>query len=181
MNTIPKVQQSNITKSSEEKEFFERRPLLIYEDNFLWYSQGFCNQRFTRKQLEYLKNKIEKTLNFYDENSTTDLLIKDINNEEHYSRLAKANEVPSIKKIKKVRQGYIYLIQNSVNNSLKVGFSKNPQSRLQQLNTASSEPLRMICHKKGTLDEEKSIHQELIGIKLNTEWYPNSNEVYKFF
>jgi hypothetical protein len=68
---------------------------------------------------------------------------------------------------------YLYVIGSE--NSVKIGFSKRPESRLKQLQTANGEALKL--HHKEAFDErrirlyEKAIHKELSHKKMKGEWF----------
>ena len=56
---------------------------------------------------------------------------------------------------KEYKKGYIYLIYDQNNNSLKIGFSKSPKSRLKYLQSATSNKLFLIDYFKGNTKDEK--------------------------
>ena len=62
---------------------------------------------------------------------------------------------------KEYKKGYIYLIYDQNNNSLKIGFSKNPKSRLKYLQSATSNKLFLIDYFKGNTKDEKILHKKL--------------------
>lgn len=65
----------------------------------------------------------------------------------------------------------IYLI--SAENRIKVGWSKNPQHRLRQLQTANSERLRLIKVYDVPKQKERFLHRQLFPFRerANGEWF----------
>lgn len=77
---------------------------------------------------------------------------------------------------------FLYYIQGSRTKSIKIGISEEPWKRLQQLQTASSEPLEML----GTVDcktrdyaeyGEEQTHDLLRDSRLSGEWFDFTKEV----
>ena len=75
---------------------------------------------------------------------------------------------------------FIYIIKDTINNSIKIGISQNPTKRLKQLQTGSPNPLELIyteeCGyggRKRTLQLEKLIHKDIKGkgLKQRGEWF----------
>ena len=75
---------------------------------------------------------------------------------------------------------FIYIIQDKINNTIKIGISQNPNKRLKQLQTGSPNPLELIyteeCGyggRKRTLQLEKLIHKDIKGkgLKQRGEWF----------
>lgn len=78
-----------------------------------------------------------------------------------------------------MNKDYIYIIFDEINNSIKVGVSKNPNKRLKQLQTSNPNPLTLLfteelsCNRQRTLQIEKLIHNEIHsqGLKQRGEWF----------
>lgn len=66
--------------------------------------------------------------------------------------------------------GYHYLLSSG--SAVKFGYSRNPEKRLQELQTASARKLVMIAQKAGTEKEEKAFHVENRRKAISGEWYP---------
>jgi hypothetical protein len=83
---------------------------------------------------------------------------------------------PEIKKDKtdktpqKGRAGYIYLVSDGTN--VKVGFSINPATRMNNLQTAHSKRLTLLAEIKANLFEEQKFHRENRHLAVSGEWYP---------
>jgi len=72
--------------------------------------------------------------------------------------------------------GYIYLISDPRTHLIKLGFSKSPRRRLNQLNsepTLLPQPLsfRLIYAFEGTLQEEKRLHNIYRQRRVRGEWF----------
>lgn len=90
--------------------------------------------------------------------------------------LRKMNATPST--------GFVYLIGQADHEdhatvaAVKVGFSKDPWKRLQQLKTASPTPLYIIGRMADQLAErERDIHRQLDPHRINREWFRWSTPV----
>lgn len=92
----------------------------------------------------------------------------------------RCNTFESVKK--EPKKGFIYLIKDEINNTLKIGFSKNPKSRLNQLQIATSNKLNLLYTiKNQTQEDEKSLHDYFSCLKINSEWFVNDNSIIKYF
>lgn len=66
---------------------------------------------------------------------------------------------------------YIYVIANLEFKVCKIGFSNNVQSRLVQIQTGCPFPLEVYKVFKGTMQQEKRIHQKYKQFRMNGEWF----------
>lgn len=72
---------------------------------------------------------------------------------------------------------FVYFIQRSNDGPIKIGKSKNPESRVNQLQLASVEPLRLL----GVLsDEEKRIHDLFLDHRISGEWFRPHQDILNF-
>jgi len=73
---------------------------------------------------------------------------------------------------------YIYLIQSLEDGHYKIGISKNPNKRIQQLNTGNSSPLKLINSYKSEFAEkiEGALHRKYSYLHKNGEWFDLSIE-----
>lgn len=67
----------------------------------------------------------------------------------------------------------LYFIQSSNNGMIKIGRSKDPERRLNQLQTGSPHKLKLICFFKDDGHKEKFLHETLkkFRIRKNNEWF----------
>ena len=72
---------------------------------------------------------------------------------------------------KEYKKGYIYLIYDQNNNSLKIGFSKNPKSN----------KLFLIDYFKGNTKDEKILHKKFKSLRLASEWFEYHTNIIKEF
>ena len=82
---------------------------------------------------------------------------------------------------KEYKKGYIYLIYDQNNNSLKIGFSKSPKSRLKYLQSATSNKLFLIDYFKGNTKDEKTLHKKFKSLRLASEWFEYHTNIIKEF
>jgi hypothetical protein len=73
-------------------------------------------------------------------------------------------------------EGYIYCISDGYKKAAKIGFSRNPQRRLAQLQTASATVLEL----RGVIPSirlfESFMHNIFRDRHIHGEWYDNSDE-----
>lgn len=70
----------------------------------------------------------------------------------------------------------IYFIQ-AENNTIKIGYSKQPLSRLSELQVGSAHPLKLLAVIPGGPKKEKELHTRLQKYKLNGDWFKPEPEV----
>ena len=66
---------------------------------------------------------------------------------------------------------FIYFIQAGAAGPVKIGISDNPERRLQQLQGAHHEELRLLSSVEGTVWAERRIHALLEEHRLRGEWF----------
>lgn len=71
--------------------------------------------------------------------------------------------------------GYIYFLWTG--DRVKIGFSKNPFNRTANLKTGLSDEVELIVASRGTMREERELHEVLKRWRLEGEWFTASNEV----
>ena len=74
----------------------------------------------------------------------------------------------------------VYAIRMGASGPIKIGYSKDPVSRLKQMQTGCAEKLKIIGTMPGGKLEEKNIHMALSSEKLSGEWFNNSTSVISF-
>ena len=66
----------------------------------------------------------------------------------------------------------IYFIQSNDSGPIKIGYtSGDPEHRLAALQSASPEPLKLLCYTHGTQKEEGKIHALFNVYRINGEWF----------
>lgn len=76
-------------------------------------------------------------------------------------------------------KGYVYMISNKRNGYTKIGFSKKPKFREKTLQSEEPE-IEMIFKGTGTMEDEKSLHDEYCSKRVRGEWFDLSdNDKYK--
>ena len=66
----------------------------------------------------------------------------------------------------------IYFIQNEANRSIKIGYTGGEVSgRLRQLQTSSSDRLKLLGSIPGTEEDEKFLHRQFDSYRLSGEWF----------
>lgn len=74
----------------------------------------------------------------------------------------------------------VYFITNGEN--IKIGYSKNINKRLKQLNTGNDKKLYILGYIQGDKDKEKEIHKKFskFRIRSNGEWFYPDQELIDF-
>jgi hypothetical protein len=68
-----------------------------------------------------------------------------------------------------VSGGKVYFIR--CGDSIKIGFSKNPWSRLSSLKTGSPGNPQLLGYMPGSLDDERAAHEKFAHLRENREWF----------
>lgn len=77
-------------------------------------------------------------------------------------------------------RGHIYFIQAGEDGPIKIGFSKDPDSRLRTLQTAHTAKLKMLHHQVGTKADEGRLHHRFKNIRIKGEWFEASPSLLDF-
>lgn len=73
--------------------------------------------------------------------------------------------------------GRIYFIQGRETLRIKIGYSKNPPSRLAELQTAANERLALLGSIPGTIAEEKALHRKFAEYRCVGEWFTGDRDI----
>lgn len=71
--------------------------------------------------------------------------------------------------------GMVYFVRDDVAGNIKIGTAMNPLKRIQQLQTGSSVPLRLIAMTTGGRKEEVAFHAMWKKRRLAGEWFDDSD------
>jgi hypothetical protein len=76
-------------------------------------------------------------------------------------------------------KGYVYFVETDSppNTYIKIGFSRNPRSRLKDLQTCSPFPLKILKIIEGTQDDETIFHKKFKQINTHGEWFKKTPEL----
>jgi hypothetical protein len=74
----------------------------------------------------------------------------------------------------------VYFIQQGDNGPIKIGYSADPQRRLQSLSTASPYPLRLLGVLDGDMTLEQTLHHRFADHQLEGEWFAPVPELLAF-
>ena len=127
---------------------------------------------FTFEELHRLRRAIEETLRAYDDLGWEEEDVERRNVEliagyRERMRKERLEETPK----KKNTQDYLYLIHDTINNTLKIGITANPKNRFRNIQLATSNKLVMLFALKGKAHLEKELHKEFAEIRLASEWF----------
>jgi hypothetical protein len=83
---------------------------------------------------------------------------------------------------------YVYFVSNKKTNEIKIGYSKNPEGRVPQLQTSTPGKLELLKKIPGDLDTERGIHEMFADIRIihgentsdDNEWFEATDELKKF-
>ena len=65
----------------------------------------------------------------------------------------------------------LYIIQSDLTGMIKIGRSKDPAKRLNQLQTGNPNKLKLIASFEGEGWKEKNLHERLEKFRLEGEWF----------
>ena len=156
----------------------ENGVLLVQSDMYYLYLRPL--------QLNELKKVVDYTLEFYNEKEITDDDIRKINFKESHLQHDEITEMNAkllnkIQENKVEKKTFIYLAQNSKTKNLKIGFSNNPNARLQQLNNASDVRIDLLYTFKDYRKVENKLHKKYAYLRLNGEWFDYDQKIINEF
>lgn len=91
----------------------------------------------------------------------------------------KEKQKEEFEKFKQGFPGYIYFIQGENGGAIKIGFTKNIESRLKTLQTSYPDILKVLCLIPGNESKERKLHEKFYDIKLNGEWFKPTEKIFK--
>lgn len=130
-----------------------------------------------RDELREIIDAADATLKFYDVNEWEDSDIKEYN----VKRAEIFRDEVDNKTKKKKDNRYLYLIHNTIQNTLKIGVSADANQRLRSLQVATSDYLTLIFSIKGKAYLEKDLHNEFADIRLASEWFRYDKRIIERF
>lgn len=71
----------------------------------------------------------------------------------------------------------IYFIRNERTGNIKIGFSVDPDGRLQQLRTSHCDELRMLLSIPGEMSDERGLHRKFARFRVRGEWFRPEPEI----
>lgn len=134
-----------------------------------------------RSDIEILIGLLQHTLQEYDKHDITDNYIRGLQIQELIEQHKEFIALQNTPKEKKAKIDSLYLVRDTIDNTLKIGRSQSPKSRLQQLQTSTSHKLELlfVVKDKGYLEEE--VHKHFTKIRLASEWFENDGSIIKYF
>ncbi len=79
--------------------------------------------------------------------------------------------------IKELNIIYCYFIQQGTNGDIKIGVTKSIKNRLNTLQTANSEKLRLLGYISGNKEIESDLHRKFIAYRTNGEFFSVNQEL----
>jgi hypothetical protein len=118
---------------------------------------------FTIAELKRLQTAINETLKAYNRLGWSEDDIKERNNSLINSFWQEMRQPSKERKPrgKKVSKDYLYLIHDTIQNTLKIGITRNPKNRFRNIQLATSNKLKMLYAIKGKAHLEKELQKSL--------------------
>lgn len=120
-----------------------------------------------------MRDAADVTLKRYDELGLGDVEVRQVNNQIITNNKKRKRE--------KLDTRNLYLIHNTIQNTLKIGISADPNKRLRSLQTSTGDYLTLIFNIKGEAHLEKSLHNEFADIRLASEWFRYDKRIIERF
>lgn len=79
------------------------------------------------------------------------------------------------------RDGLVYLIQRGPDGPVKIGWSQNIPGRKSNMQVANAEKLHVIGAIPGRRKDEQEAHRRFSHLRMEGEWFRNSEEILSFF
>lgn len=73
--------------------------------------------------------------------------------------------------------GFIYFMLSPIMEQVKIGFAKNPEQRLRELQVGSADQLELILCHTGTINDEQELHRQFAAHRTNGEWFRFVSEI----
>lgn len=151
----------NIKKISTSQKFIMRR-LAISKLNAV----GI----FMLNEKKIVSNKLKDIFQLYNETFQRDLYSDLLLMQKE--EVKKDRDLVIKKKLSEVDQSeYVYVIGSLIKNVCKIGYSKNPVSRLKSLQTGCPYKLQFLLIINGNRTTEKQLHRKYRRYKSNGEWF----------
>lgn len=127
---------------------------------------------FTFDELYRLRQAVDETLKAYEELgwSDDDVKKRNLGITDAFWREVKKRGKEEKPKTKRSHD-YLYLIHDTVQNTLKIGITANPKNRFRNIQLATSNKLVMLYALEGKAHLEKELHREFAEIRLASEWF----------
>jgi len=75
--------------------------------------------------------------------------------------------------------GYIYFIQQGGDGPVKIGFTKDVENRMKNLQTANPKPLDLLVFYPGNEEMEKELHYRFDSIRVFGEWFEPYEKLFR--
>jgi len=72
---------------------------------------------------------------------------------------------------------YVYFIEATGLNRVKIGYATNPTKRIKDLDTGSAVNLELLGVVPGSLAKERQLHQKFAQYRIKGEWFNYSDEI----
>ena len=79
-----------------------------------------------------------------------------------------------------IQTGYIYFIQDTECGLIKIGWAKDPYSRMTTLQTGAPNRLILLGAFEGTIKDEKTIHNLMKNERTRGEWFKDNENIRQY-
>ncbi len=79
-----------------------------------------------------------------------------------------------------MKMGFVYFIGAKDGDTIKIGFSVNPESRIRQVQSGNPERLSVLFQFRGHKDTEQCLHRLFGPSRLSGEWFGNAEAIRSF-
>jgi len=138
-------------------------------EKLLFDCQG-AGQYFTLEDLLVLQKKVKNSIRFAMKNDITA-----INNKLMEDLFCRARTRTRTRK-RPPKSGFIYVMRDNHCDRIKIGFSKNPTYREATLQ-AQKPDIELVFQVKGTISDERRIHEYFNDHRIRGEWFSVSAEI----
>src|SRR5690606_11911152 len=153
--------------------------ILSFDDGYGFYHNRRCRM-MCKDDLVFLSEKIKECIDKIDSEKISNEDVEEWNEWNRKKNLDDIKNQTSYSKNEK-KSVFLYLIQNSVTNNFKIGVSKNPKKRLNQLNIASDNKLTLLYSIENKSHLENETHSIFSHLKINNEWFKYDYSIIEYF
>lgn len=151
----------------------------MIEDGYLINVQGISCGLIPTDELCLILNAVKKSIKHNQLNNITVEIIDKINSDLRREDYSRQNNDPPVKKPEPIT--HLYLIKDTILNTLKIGKSKSVDKRFYQIQNATSNKLKLLSVIKNAGNTESIVHEKFSHLRLASEWFTYDNSILQHF
>lgn len=78
------------------------------------------------------------------------------------------------------RDGNVYFVESGEGGPIKIGWSQDVERRIGELQVANAHKLHLLGVVPGTMKKEGELHAKFAHVRMEAEWFQNTEEIHKY-